>query len=145
MVDVPGPRRHTTFRQGPTLVVATLGVLVGLFGMHVLGLHGVQHDAHAVAGTESHDHTAHEHQPPAAEPATATTTVEECCDHGHAMGPLMLCLALLVASGIALFVGGRRDTRSIRAVRTPGPVRRPPTPSARAGPPASTAFSVIRC
>jgi hypothetical protein len=133
---VPAHLRDALDRRGAAGVLATLGVVVGLFGMHVLGLHGVQHDdaAPAMVSSTSHGHGAHE-----------AAAEAECCNHGHDMSVLMLCLAFLVASGVLAAVASGRGRRALALARTAQCDRWLVASPARAGPPYSMAYSVLRC
>lgn len=150
--SVPNGFPQSLDRRELAAALATLGLLVGLVGMHVLGLHGAHHDASsAQLGTAPSVATQMAVPGGLVERHTPTNTqhaelVPECCDHGPGASALMLCLALLVTSGLlaALALGS--------SLRRAGGVRRPNSgPSwliaspARAGPPYLMAFSVIRC
>lgn len=131
-------------------VVVTLGVLAGLFAMHVLGLHGVQHDPSPAMATASHAHASEHASAGEASHSHIVTSsgaahADGCCEHGHDMGVLMLCLALLVASTVLAALASRRARESL-----PMPsIGRLDAPAAfwraRAGPPHAMAFSVVRC
>lgn len=137
-------------RSGVAGLMATVGVLLGLFGMHVLNLHGVQHesDSASVAGA-ARMHGDHEvGASPLNGPASASeAAVEGCCDHGHGMSAMVLCLALLVGVGVgALVVLATAVKRRAKAqTRDFGLCRWWTRSTARAGPPYAMAFSVIRC
>ena len=108
-----------------------LGLLVlGVVGMHALGMTGCTTTAHHV---------------PVAAPAASSMHVD--ADHGHdhetGSGPFMLCVALLLAL-VVTAIGGRRTTwvalldRPAQSLMLPvPPVLRERTPVPR--------FTVMRC
>lgn len=146
------PRRRVLRRRGSAIGVAVGAVLLGLLGMHVLGLHGVHHDA--VSGTTIVAPSHHHHDWSGAKAADAghgsarfgAPVSAGCCDHGHGGDGIMLCLALLVVTGI-LLLSARRGKAAASSWLERGSrvrVRRGRT-QARAGPPSAMAYSVIRC
>ncbi len=132
------------------LVAVVVAIVLGILGMHALNLHGsttmeatpdmagMSGPVEALATSIAVDHH-------------SQSVVAAPNRGGHGAGDMMmLCLAMLVGSGIALLAvlvlrRGRRSswhsTRSQLTVAAPRPV-----PSrAGTGPPAAWAFSVIRC
>lgn len=138
-------------RRRAATLAGTLGVLIGLFGMHVLGLHGIHHDAApAMVSSATHSHaTAHGSNTTAsqadADPAPGAARASECCDHGQGMGALMSCLALLVGSIVLAALVSRRARGTLTLPRVPRLDACFAFWRARAGPPYAMAFSVVRC
>ena len=131
-------------------LLATCGVLVGLFGMHVLNLHGVQHDVDELAVvSSSHTHGTTSSMGSVGHEAVtegSDVAVAGCCDHGHAMDLMVMCLALLVGVGLVLtLVLAARRSQWMASSRTLMQRVRLLGVAARAGPPYTMAFSVIRC
>lgn len=127
---------------------ATVGILLGLFGMHVLNLHGVQHEPEGTsASTSVHMHSSAlgEESATHEQDRTPDAASAQCCDHGHDMSAMALCLGLLVGVGIVIALTTAR--RQARPASKGAPVRglRFVWSTARAGPPYAMAFSVIRC
>lgn len=130
---------------------AVVGVLVGLLGMHVLGLHGVLAEPvlGGVAVTSIHRDDAsgvHAHGDGRTPANPGESASAPCCDHGHGTDGLMLCLALVVGAGVlAVLIWRNRAGGVARQRLRSGPLRPPRRQQARAGPPYLIAHSVIRC
>lgn len=124
--------------RGAAALIAALGVLLGLLGMHGLGLHGVHH---ATTTSETFTHASGE----LASSGPVSTVAAECCDHAPGTDVLITCLALLVAAGILLSLARRDPVRAaMPRLRLAQRWRRSRT-TVRAGPCYLMAFSVIRC
>lgn len=143
------PQRHGAEVRGVAVALIAVGVLVGLLGMHVLALHGLQHEVvPAMPGASGSHHLASESAESVYSQAPVAGSLEAsvgCCDHGHGMDALMLCLGLIVAVGVLIAAVRSGTAASLGRWLWQG-LRRPlAESSARAGPPYVFAFSVIRC
>lgn len=153
--DVTPRRQYASRYRKVAHLVAALGVLAGLLGMHLLGLHGVQQDPAVAMAASNTESLAAEHSsmPRAAHDESISTShgetpsfASECCRGGHGMGAMMLCLALLIGSVAgALMLTRRAADRTLHALRPFVLGALTPSWRARAGPPYTMAFSVIRC
>ena len=143
-------RSRGTAPLGVGLLVAVAALLLGILGMHALGLHGVSHGAPAPGVSVA---------PPAGATGTAVEHgahhgTEAAADEGH--GPqhgaaemVVLCAAMLAAAaGMLLVLAGLRhrappvwaELRSALALMVTSRARPGGT-----GPPAVWKFSVVRC
>ena len=146
------PARPGGDRAGWTALVVV--VVLGIIGMHAIGLHGIQHaDPGSLAApsaifampvTGHHDAIAATHGGSQAKVAVMVPNLN--LGHGVA-GMAMLCIAVLIGFGLAL-------RRIEHQRRSPVPLRQRMTTSVRAdrrtdvrqtGPPVVLAFSVSRC
>ena len=143
-------RSRGTAPVGVGLLIAVAALVLGILGMHALGLHGVSHGAPApgvsVAPAADSTGTAAEHG--------AHHGTEAAADEGH--GPqhgaaemVVLCAAMLAAAaGMLLALAGLRhrappvwaELRAALALRVTSRARPGGT-----GPPAVWEFSVVRC
>jgi hypothetical protein len=132
-------------------------VVLGIIGMHAIGLHGSQHtDPGALAApsampvTAAHSANVQAH----GQVDVAVATLGEGAplvspvDLGHGMaGTAMLCVAVLVGAALArMLIRSRRGSSVPRPERvtTSTRVARRTDPQ-QTGPPLVRAFSVIRC
>ncbi len=131
-------------RPGSTALVAV--VVLGIIGMHAIGLHGSQHaDPGGLAAPSAmsamplmagHDAIA------------APAALVSPLDLGHGMaGMVMLCIAVLVGAALArMLIRSQRGSRvplRERVMTSRRAARR--TDARQTGPPLVWAFSVIRC
>lgn len=131
---------------------AVLAIVLGIFGMHALSLHGTTHAepsprvATALTGSMAADAVT-EHGP---HQSGASDDTDDTGGTGHGMGDMvMLCVAMLTAAAtlLALLVLVRRVPR-LWAVLRPAAARFRPTSwlnPTGTGPPPVWQFSVIRC
>ena len=116
------------------LLVAAVGVALGIVGMHGVGLHsvvGADHGAMAIPASTSHDH------PP---------SPDDHAPDDHA--PIGLCIAVLTAAaGLLLlaFVLARRPTWLLRRLPSGRAWRMPRHLVPGTAPPPVWEFSVVRC
>jgi len=155
------PARASKTRPGWAALVAV--VVLGIVGMHAIGLHGSQHaDLGALAAPSSMpamaamaamaEHNAIAKPSGQGEGAVRhqgeVATLVSPLDLAHGMaGMAMLCIAVLVGAALVrLLVGSQRGWRaplrdgvmtSMRAVRR--------TDARQTGPPVVWAFSAVRC
>jgi hypothetical protein len=131
-------------------------VVLGILGMHAIGLHGSQHaDSRALAAPpamlvmngEGPISASHEQGGAAVMDHDRGAAVASPLDLGHGMtGMAMLCIAVLVGAAALMLIRSQRGSRPPLRERLMTSMRVARRTLARqTGPPTAWAFSVIRC